>query len=262
MAILSGDEFKITKIENIEHVNTLLRPNRIVNQNRFSHSFVYKLSGEVKYHFSDVSLHFTPGCICYFPKGSDFTIENIVLGECIAINFQTLENINVPPFCFEAAQSEQIKAAFQKLEILWAKGKSDFSYDILSEVYKIADFIQDSMQANFRKNKGYKSIQDIQRFLQDNFTDPNIKISDICSKFRVSDSSARENFSKMFGVSPKKYLTVLRINQAKKYLLETDLSIVEIADKCGFDDTFYFSRCFSKFCACSPSEFRKIHSSL
>ena len=262
VAVLSGDEFKITKIENVEHVNTLLKPNRIVNYNRFSHGFVYKISGEVKYHFGDVSLHFTPGSICYFPKGSDFTIENIVLGECIAVNFQTLEDVCVPPFCFDATQNEQIRAAFQKLEILWAKRKSDFGYDILSQVYKIADFIQDSMQADFCKNKGYKSVRDIQQFLQDNFTDPNIKISDICSKFKVSVSSARENFNEIFGVSPKKYLTVLRINEAKKYLLETDLAIFEIAEKCGFDDAFYFSRCFSKFCACSPSEFRKIHSSL
>ncbi len=262
MSILSGDEFKIIKIENVEHVNTLLKPNRIINKNRFSHGFVYKISGEVKYHFNDVSLHFTPGCVCYFPKGSDFTIENIVLGECIAINFQTLENIDIAPFCFDATQNEQIKAIFQRLEILWAKRKSDFSYDVLSEAYKIADFIQDFMQVNFRKNKGYKSIHEVKEFLQQNYTNPNIKISDICSKFKVSVSSVRENFNKIYGVSPKKYLTVLRINEAKKYLLETDLAIFDIAEKCGFDDTFYFSRCFSKFCACSPSEFRKIHSSL
>ena len=262
MAVMSGDEFKITKIENVEHVNTLLRPNRIVNFNRFSHGFVYKLSGEVKYHFNDISLHFTPGCICYFPKGSDFTIENIVLGECIAVNFQTLEDIDIPPFCFDVTQNEQIRAIFQRLEILWAKRKSDFSYDILSEVYKIADFIKASVQVDFYKKKGYKSVQDIRQFLEKNFTDPNIKISDICSEFKVSVSSVRENFNKIFGVSPKRYLTILRINEAKKYLLETDLAVFEIAEKCGFDDTFYFSRCFSKSCSCTPSEFRKIHLSL
>ena len=112
MIILSGDEFKITKIENIEHVNTLLRPNKIVHRNRFSHAFVYKISGEVKYHFSDTTLHFTPGCICYFPKGSDFKIENIILGECIAINFQTSEEPNIPPFCFECPKGSQIKGGY------------------------------------------------------------------------------------------------------------------------------------------------------
>lgn len=262
MAILSGDEFIITKIENVEHVNTLLRPNRIVNFNRFAHGFVYKISGEVNYHFKDTTLHFTPGCICYFPKGSDFNIENIVLGECIAVNFQTYDSLDIPPFCISLDKNNQMKTVFQKLEILWHKRKCDFSYDILSEVYKIADYIQESLKESMQENKAYKNISEIAAFLQENFTDPDLKISDVCNKFSVSVSSARENFSKMFGMSPKRYLTTLRINFAKNLLLESDLTISQIAEKSGFEDTFYFSRCFSKECGCCPTEYRKIKASL
>ncbi len=259
MTILSGDEFKITKIENIEHVNTLLRPNKLVNRNRFAHAFVYKISGEVNYHFDGITLNFTPGCICYFPKGSDFTIENIILGECIAINFQTEDDLDIPPFCFEASKGSQIRSLFENLETLWSKRHNDFSYAIFSEVYKIADLIHTSMQHNFFDTKTYKTILEIQQYMQENFMDPCLKISDICKDFQCSISSVRKNLNEISGVSPKKYLTSIRINAAKKLLLESTLSISEIAEKSGFDDTFYFSRCFSKFCGCSPSQYRKIH---
>lgn len=259
MAILFGEEFKIIEINNVEHVNTLLKPNRLVNYNRFSHAFVYKISGEVKYHFDDTTLHFTPGCVCYFPKNSNFTIENIILGECIAINFQTLDRLTVPPFNFKTQEPNRIHSLFDKLEILWAKRQCDFSYDVLAEVYKIADFIQSSMQNNCVENNGHKKIQSIRQYLLDNYANPTIKINEICSEFQTSASSARANFNDAYGISPKRYLITIRINAAKKLLLETSLSISEIAEKTGFYDMFYFSRCFSKCCGCSPSDYRKIH---
>ncbi len=262
MSILIGEKFKIIKIDNVERVNTLLKPNRLVNHDRFAHAFVYKISGEVKYHFDNTTLHFTPGCVCYFPKNSNFTIENIVLGECIAINFQTLDDLNISPFNFKAKHGHQINSMFEKLEILWAKRQYDFSYDIMSEVYKIAEIIKSSMQSDYCANKVRRNIQNIQKYIQENYSDPKISINDTCKTFQTSVSSARENFNDVYGVSPKRFLINVRINAAKQLLLESSMPVAEIAEKVGFCDAFYFSRCFSKVCGCSPSEYRKIHISL
>ncbi|MDR3439139.1 helix-turn-helix domain-containing protein [Telmatospirillum sp.] len=71
--------------------------------------------------------------------------------------------------------------------------------------------------------------------------------------------SAR-NFHKMFrdatGTTPRSYLTKLRINHAMRALLRTDDSITDIAYDSGFNDSNYFSFCFSKLTGVSPSEFR------
>jgi len=40
-------------------------------------------------------------------------------------------------------------------------------------------------------------------------------------------------------------------------LLESTLSVTAIAERCGFFDSFYFSRCFKKRYFLSPLQYRK-----
>lgn len=63
-------------------------------------------------------------------------------------------------------------------------------------------------------------------------------------------------FRKAYGVSPKEYLTSLRMNKAKEMLRTTNFEIKEIAASVGYRDQLYFSRLFSKKEGLSPSEYR------
>ncbi len=64
-------------------------------------------------------------------------------------------------------------------------------------------------------------------------------------------------FNKHYGAPPKNIISNLRIEKARRLLLQSDLSVGEIAQQCGYEDTLYFSRIFSKYCGLSPSQFRK-----
>jgi AraC-like DNA-binding protein len=64
-------------------------------------------------------------------------------------------------------------------------------------------------------------------------------------------------FSSAYHMPPLKYLLGIRIRHACTLLRETDLSIMEIATMCGFEDSNYFSRIFRSNMDCSPSEYRK-----
>ena len=66
-------------------------------------------------------------------------------------------------------------------------------------------------------------------------------------------------FTKNVGVPPQKHLTNVRIKNAKRMLIETDRSVADIAERCGFNDAMYFSRVFKKKTALSPSEYRKVY---
>ena len=54
-----------------------------------------------------------------------------------------------------------------------------------------------------------------------------------------------------------KALSSLRMEEAKKRLLESGQPIAEIALEVGYDDPYYFSHCFKKIVGKSPLEFRK-----
>ncbi len=73
----------------------------------------------------------------------------------------------------------------------------------------------------------------------------------------VSTSYFISRFTREYGISPYKYLTQIRISQAKTLLSETAIPVSEIAENVGYADPFCFSRLFRKYVGISPSGYRK-----
>ena len=66
-------------------------------------------------------------------------------------------------------------------------------------------------------------------------------------------------FKEKTGYTPLQYLTEKRMENAKHLLSSSDLhySISEIAELCGFEDIYYFSRVFKKNVGLSPTQWLK-----
>lgn len=85
----------------------------------------------------------------------------------------------------------------------------------------------------------------------------NIKIIEIAEKFGITTAGLILKFKKNTGLSPSNYLILLRMELARKLLLQSTLSITEIAVKCGYENTFYFSNAFKKHNNMTPTFYRK-----
>ena len=59
------------------------------------------------------------------------------------------------------------------------------------------------------------------------------------------------------GISFSEYLAAYRINIAKAYLLDTRLTISNVAEAVGFGDTHHFSKTFKKLVGMTPAAYRK-----
>lgn len=70
------------------------------------------------------------------------------------------------------------------------------------------------------------------------------------------------SFRSITGTTPHQYLIQLRLERARELLLETTLSVGEIAERCGFQDAFYFSRCFRAHFGASPRGYRTQYSDM
>lgn len=64
-------------------------------------------------------------------------------------------------------------------------------------------------------------------------------------------------FQSLYNKSPMQYLLQVRIAHACNLLIETDDSITEIAQLCGFSDSNYFSKTFKSHTDFSPVQWRK-----
>lgn len=68
--------------------------------------------------------------------------------------------------------------------------------------------------------------------------------------------SLRHGFKRAFGCSPRDMLLLLRLQHAKNLLLESALSIKEIAQRCGYQRQHEFARAFRQQTGVAPSEWR------
>ena len=100
------------------------------------------------------------------------------------------------------------------------------------------------------------SICNAMRFMKSHFSD-HLSLAEIARKVNMSESSFRHNFKKIIGVSPIKYLLMLRIEAAQKMLVLPSVNIMDIALAVGINDNNYFCRQFKNFTGCTPSQFRQ-----
>lgn len=77
--------------------------------------------------------------------------------------------------------------------------------------------------------------------------------------FSMSVGRFNHLFKEVIGISPQKYYTNLRMENACQLIEYTDLSIKEIGQKVGYENHVYFSQAFKKHTGRSPIEYRKCH---
>ena len=132
-------------------------------------------------------------------------------------------------------------------------------YKIKSELYALIDRLtKDAMltsqssnpKASVSRNAVIKSA----KYIEENFAF-DIKLEDIAKSVYLHPNYFFKLFKKYLGVSPTKYLLEVRIEHAKYLLMTTELSISEIADKCGFASQTYFSYVFKNSVGKSPTEY-------
>lgn len=82
-------------------------------------------------------------------------------------------------------------------------------------------------------------------------------IADIASDMRISATSLKNYFRAVYGQNISEYLKGKRIDEAKKLLTETNLSILEIANRVGFESQSKFTAMFHAALGLTPTEFRR-----
>lgn len=93
-------------------------------------------------------------------------------------------------------------------------------------------------------------------YVYENFREK-ITMQDICAALGRTKSAICPAFKEKYGITVMDYLTELRIEEAKKMLSETDMTVSEISEEIGFSDTSYFSKVFCKTVGKSPSNYRR-----
>ena len=102
-----------------------------------------------------------------------------------------------------------------------------------------------------RNRKLLRILRYMEEHIEDLFT-----LDELAEEFDVSRRQIERLFLAHVGVTPKQYLTDLRLTRARMLLAETDLKVADVASACGFDSSSHFSRRFRTRFGISPHRFQ------
>ena len=81
-------------------------------------------------------------------------------------------------------------------------------------------------------------------------------VNEMAQMLNMSKNQFNIFFVKQAGMTPKKYVDKLKMEHAKKELLNTSKNLTIIAEDLGYSDPFHFSKRFKQITGISPNDFR------
>jgi AraC family transcriptional regulator, arabinose operon regulatory protein len=84
------------------------------------------------------------------------------------------------------------------------------------------------------------------------------RLNELATAAHVSVAHYSALFRRHTGFSPIDFLIRLRVRHACRLLDTTSLAIGEIGERTGYDDPYYFTRCFRRVMGCSPRAYRRV----
>ncbi|MDQ0856534.1 response regulator [Bacillus sp. V2I10] len=100
-----------------------------------------------------------------------------------------------------------------------------------------------------------RRMEDIVSYVKTYYME-DLSLEKLSNVFFLSREHISRKFKQETGMTLSKYITELRISQAKSWLQETDKSIYSISTMLGYQDEIYFSKLFKKVVGMTPFEFR------
>ena len=84
-----------------------------------------------------------------------------------------------------------------------------------------------------------------------------ITLLDVAKKINMAESAFSRYFKSKTGINFIDSLIHIRLGHASRLLIDTNMSVAEIAYECGFNNISNFNRIFKKKKGCTPKTFKE-----
>lgn len=173
-----------------------------------------------------------------------------------------------PVYCWEQGNALLSQVDYKKIPFLFDNqytGDSNFlEMSSLSQICYINSMVlglisdmveRQNSDFNTLSYPLYLKLKPALEFINNNFRH-NLTLEVISQKTFLNPIYFSRLFKQCFKLTPNRYLNIIRLNEACRLLIQTDLSILEISENIGFCNQFYFSKVFKHHFRKTPLEFR------
>lgn len=128
--------------------------------------------------------------------------------------------------------------------------------NILVEVVRSFDGFLDNADISY-SSQTLRYMEEALKFI-DEHLESDLTLEMLSDTAHMSKTYFCGQFKKLNGISPWEYITIKRIEKAVSYIESSDLTKIEIAAKCGYNNTANFYHAFKKVTGKTPGDYKKL----
>ncbi len=184
------------------------------------------------------------------PQTNRYTIGSF---SCFYIHFMPDENIKNLLKDFDTTASYQesyLAEQFLKIIELYNSPDVNCRLELEAEILNLLK----TVLFNTREERA-PLIEKSKEFIENNFH-KNLDLDQIAKEINLSPTYFHKKFKECYCITPREFLLKVRLKNAKRMLLTSDLNFFEISENCGFSSQAYFNFQFKKETGMTPGEYR------
>ena len=113
----------------------------------------------------------------------------------------------------------------------------------------------DSQVQPFTGGLSGPKLRQVMSFISENYAN-DVRLSELAQVAGMSSFHFAREFKRTTGTTPHQYLIKFRVERAKTFLADSELSLIEVSLRSGFSHQSHFTRLFHKFTGTTPNLYR------
>ena len=171
------------------------------------------------------------------------------------------ENMNL--FSFRRVYNDLIGAIMSQADVRHYSNAEIYDLFSLSSCHSVEELEQilravcENIISTRDPDERLPLIQKVTRIMSVNYTDSDFTLSRAAELAGITPARLTGEFKTKMGMTPMDYLTMLRMEEAKRLLRQTDLSVSDVCRQSGYADASSFTRRFKQYANVTPLQYRQ-----
>ena len=196
-----------------------------------------------------LNIHFEPRIIWEDPSGIEmlrlFNARNENFSNKFSHSDKALANFIL-----------DVEAEMKEKKFGYAIKVKNYIFSAFIHILRNYDCVEDG-DLTVKATSVIKNLKKAIRYIDENLENQ-LSLSDISAKACMAPTYFSSVFKKFNGISPWDYITIKRVEKAKEMLRTTEMTKLEIAERCGFTSSSNFYKMFTRVTGKKPGEYSKM----
>ena len=221
---------------------------------RSYHALIVRIHGKAEVVKGDDRIRLTKNDVTFVPKGYEYNINTITDEEVIVVHFHASFSETPSISSIHSTYPDTFVSLFEKLLFTWQNQPCGYVYKMDALFLSILEQIERQMAETQADSITFR-IQRTVDIMHSSFSNPALSVDSLAAEAGYCSSYFRRIFHNEMGISPKEYLTDIRIRHAIALLESGYYSVERVSELSGFSGAKYFSTVFKRTTGKTPSSY-------